>query len=185
MKKGVEVKYRWRQDIEALSGSSVKALILMMLDYGEMGKEPENVPKRMEGAYSKIFGELRKMRSCSEGGKKGGGNPRLKKRDKKQDIKPEANTQYEDLFEEFWKAYPKKVGKTYAKMCFVKCKPTQELLRAMLSAIEKQKKSEQWKSNKGKFIPNPSTWLNQGRWMDEDCVMEKERKYNFKIGVYL
>ena len=40
-------------------------------------------------------------------------------------------------------------------------------LETLLSAVEKQKKSEQWTKNDGQFIPNPSTWLNQGRWDDE------------------
>ena len=37
----------------------------------------------------------------------------------------------------------------------------------MLSAIDTQKKSDQWKKDNGQFIPNPTTWLNQRRWEDE------------------
>ena len=40
-----------------------------------------------------------------------------------------------------------------------------ELLETMLSAIEKQKASAQWKDRQ--FIPLPSTWLNKHRWEDE------------------
>ena len=36
----------------------------------------------------------------------------------------------------------------------------------MLSAIEAQKKSEQWTRDNGQFIPYPSTWLNRGQWDD-------------------
>ena len=35
-----------------------------------------------------------------------------------------------------------------------------------------QKQTEQWSKNNGQFIPNPSTYLNQGRWKDEAPVEE-------------
>ena len=35
----------------------------------------------------------------------------------------------------------------------------------MLTAIEKQKASSQWKDSQ--YIPLPSTWLNKHRWEDE------------------
>jgi hypothetical protein len=37
----------------------------------------------------------------------------------------------------------------------------------MLSAIAKQKNTDQWKKDNGQYIPAPATWLNQGRWQDE------------------
>ena len=64
----------------------------------------------------------------------------------------------------FWQAYPKKVGKADARKAFAKVKIDVHIL---IQAVEKQKKSEQWTKENGRFIPNPSTWLNQGRWEDE------------------
>ena len=72
-----------------------------------------------------------------------------------------------EMFEEFWKAYPKKVGKGYAFDCFKKIRVSRSLLDNMLEAIAKQKKSDMWKRDKGQYIPNPSTWLNQKRWEDD------------------
>lgn len=40
------------------------------------------------------------------------------------------------------------------------------VLAKMLDAIERQKQSDQWQEPK--FIPHPTTWLNQRRWEDED-----------------
>jgi hypothetical protein len=37
----------------------------------------------------------------------------------------------------------------------------------MLQALEKQKRSEQWQKDNGKFIPHAATWLNGKRWEDE------------------
>ncbi|WP_342620837.1 hypothetical protein [Rhodoferax sp. GW822-FHT02A01] len=71
------------------------------------------------------------------------------------------------LFEKFWKAYPKKVAKDAARKAFEKRKPDQTLLDKMIGAVQVQTTSEQWQKDKGQFIPNPATWLNQGRWEDE------------------
>jgi hypothetical protein len=72
----------------------------------------------------------------------------------------------DELFEEFWKAYPKKVGKDDARRAFDKRSPTRTLVAAMLAAIVEARTTDQWKREKGQFIPNPATWLNQGRWKD-------------------
>ena len=85
-----------------------------------------------------------------------------------------------DMFEEFWKAYPKKVGKGYAFDCFKKIRVSRSLLDTMLEAIAKQKKSNMWKRDKGQYIPNPSTWLNQKRWED-DLDGEADDKPKFKF----
>ena len=48
----------------------------------------------------------------------------------------------------------------------------------MLSAIDTQKKSDQWKKDGGQFIPNPATWLNQRRWEDEVQTKSSGFAYN-------
>ena len=66
-------------------------------------------------------------------------------------------------FETFWKCYPRHIAKPVARKSFLKIKPDLALLEKMLSAIEFQKKN--W--DDPKYIPHPSTWLNQERWNDE------------------
>jgi len=70
-------------------------------------------------------------------------------------------------FDLFWQAYPKKVGKQAAIRAWKKINVAPILLKAMLDKIEEQKASRQWKRDGGQYIPNPATWLNQGRWDDE------------------
>lgn len=70
-------------------------------------------------------------------------------------------------FESFWNAYPRKVGKKAAETAFKKIKPSQKLITRMIETVEAFKKSKQWLDENGRFIPNPATWLNQGRWDDE------------------
>jgi hypothetical protein len=82
------------------------------------------------------------------------------------------------LFEQFWKAYPRKTGKKKALEAFKKLNPTEPLLYAMLAAITKQKTWPDWIRDEGRYIPYPTTWLNQGRWMDEEFKpLKAERKF--------
>lgn len=67
-------------------------------------------------------------------------------------------------FDLFWQAYPKKVGKEAARKAFSRVKAP---LESLLTAVERQKCGNQWTTENGRFIPNPATWLNQGRWEDE------------------
>lgn len=71
------------------------------------------------------------------------------------------------LFDDFWKAYPRHVNKQAAMKAFEKVNPDEDLLKTIIDAIEKQKKSEQWSKDNGQFIPHPATWLNGKRWEDE------------------
>lgn len=70
-------------------------------------------------------------------------------------------------FDDFWKSYPSKVGKEAALKAWKKIKPDAALIEAMLDAIHDQKKGAKWLKDNGQYIPNPATWLNQGRWDDE------------------
>lgn len=76
-------------------------------------------------------------------------------------------------FKIFWEAYPKKVSKPPAEKAFKKLKPDKALLEAMLTGIEKAKKSREWQKNKGEFIPYPSSWLNKRRWEDQETEVLK------------
>ena len=75
-------------------------------------------------------------------------------------------------FERFWKAYPNKTGKEYARKCFAK---VTENVNTLIEAVERQKTWDRWTKEGGKFIPNPSTWLNQKRWEDEPPQEAKPR----------
>ena len=70
-------------------------------------------------------------------------------------------------FQRFWEAYPKHKGKEPARKVFQKLKASEELLETILSAVEREKQSDQWKRDNGQYIPYPATWLNQRRWEDD------------------
>lgn len=73
----------------------------------------------------------------------------------------------DSLFEKFWSLYPKKKNKGTAKKSWKKIKNKSETLDLILSALEWQKKSKDWKKDAGQFIPYPSTYLNGEGWLDE------------------
>ena len=83
-------------------------------------------------------------------------------------------TRYTEGFEQFWTAYPRKVGKGGAFKAFLKA---DQPIAGLLVAVEKQKRSEQWRKEGGQYIPHPATWLNQGRWDDEVPGDEVPREY--------
>jgi hypothetical protein len=72
-----------------------------------------------------------------------------------------------ERFERFWENYPKKVGKDAAWAEFKKRNPGDDLTDAMIAVVLSQRASEQWRKEGGQYIPNPRTWLHQGRWQDE------------------
>ena len=82
----------------------------------------------------------------------------------KKRIVKEKQISYSEDFLKFWSAYPKKIGKDKAWESWSKRRPP---LESVLKALEWQIKSDQWCREGGQFIPNPSTYLNQGRWTDE------------------
>jgi hypothetical protein len=67
----------------------------------------------------------------------------------------------EDFRERFWQAYPRKVGKKAAIRKLEAIENANEVsFDRLLSAIGKISATEE------KFIPHPTTWLNQGRYLD-------------------
>jgi hypothetical protein len=79
----------------------------------------------------------------------------------------QGNGNSNELFAQFWAVYPKKIGKDAALRAWRKCQPDRALATAMIAAVETHRRSAQWRKDDGQFIPNPATWLNQGRWQDE------------------
>ena len=68
----------------------------------------------------------------------------------------------------------------------MKLKPSAALAEKMLSTLGWQAKSVQWQRNGGQYIPNPATWLNQGRWDDKPSAVPKspEGKPSFDLDAY-
>ena len=94
-----------------------------------------------------------------------------------------------ERFSIFWSEYPKKVGKKAALTAWNRLKPDSALFERIMQAVSNAKKSEQWIREGGRFIPNPATWINQGRWDDElpppEAGKQPERKGSFDTGEFM
>lgn len=74
-------------------------------------------------------------------------------------------------FEKFWELYPNKKSKKVAFTLW--CRLSNNDKELCLTALPDHIKSDQWIRDGGRFIPHPSTWLNQRRW--EDDIKSDER----------
>ena len=93
---------------------------------------------------------------------------REENKDQKQDQKPLSPDKPDDgMFSKFWSVYPNKKAKGSAEKAWIKIKPDQPLFERIIQAVMKQRASEDWVKDGGKFIPHPASWLNAKRWDDE------------------
>jgi uncharacterized protein YdaU (DUF1376 family) len=81
-------------------------------------------------------------------------------------------------FESWWKSYPKRIGKGAAWKAWKRIKPDENTTAIMVASVVLQLTTRQWQEG---FIPNPATWLNQERWLDEvegtSAMVPQERQY--------
>ena len=88
-------------------------------------------------------------------------------KDKKQPRKPFRSIKQQDRFDTFWEEYPRKRSKGQAEKTWVKLDPDDATFEAILSGLDKAKRSIDWQKDGGQYIPYPSTWLNAKGWEDE------------------
>lgn len=81
-----------------------------------------------------------------------------------------------EKFNIFWEMYPRKIARKVAEGYWMKANINEKTFEIIIRALEFQKKSRQWTSDGGKYIPHPSTWLSQERWNDE--VETTKSKYD-------
>ena len=152
-------------------------------------REWNNIPSRqLQQAFFAIYSvafHLPKQSRKARGTEAPSKPPRSQEQeqDQEQDQEPPLSPQGGG-FDEFWSAYPKKVGKDDARRAFQKRKPDGELLALMLAAIAAQRESQAWIRDGGQYIPNPSTWLNQGRWQDETDPVQQNGEHS-SLGMFV
>lgn len=84
-----------------------------------------------------------------------------------------------NYFEKFWNIYPKKADKgkaldAWKKLCNKNDGKERPSWITIKKAILGQIKSERW--SVPSYIPNPSTWINQNRWLDDPVEMKLFKK---------
>lgn len=77
---------------------------------------------------------------------------------------PEPVPVRDGAFARFWAAYPRKEGKKDAREAFAGVHVDTDVL---LQALERQKRSDRWKKDGGRYVPSAASWLRGARWEDE------------------
>ncbi|MFI9304813.1 hypothetical protein ACIG0C_36375 [Kitasatospora aureofaciens] len=72
-----------------------------------------------------------------------------------------------DLFDAFWTAYPRKVGKAYARTAWAKALKRGVDPAAVTAAVPKHTAYWRATNTPAQYIPYPATWLNGERYDDE------------------
>jgi hypothetical protein len=85
-------------------------------------------------------------------------------------------------FDTFWAAFPKKVGKDAAWRAWQKRRPDAGLLAQMIAALDWQCRQDGWLREGGRYVPNPATWLNAGRWQDEQTHTQQLSDHTLAMG---
>jgi hypothetical protein len=67
-------------------------------------------------------------------------------------------------FTAFWAAYPRRVGKLDALKAYEKARKV-DSAENIMAGVERYK---QHLPDEARFVCHPATWLNKGRWMDEE-----------------
>lgn len=97
------------------------------------------------------------------------------KENSKENLKEDVqNGALEKNFELFWKSYPNKKDKKKSEDKFKKINFKKYPFEQIMASLEKQKHSEAWLKDNGKFIPMASTWINNERWNDEISSPEQQ-----------
>lgn len=204
----VKAYYDWVEQMAALEDDERGRLFVAILEYARSGAPPEMSGREAilfpvfkavvdrdaqksdvlakngatGGSTSKANASKSKQMQANESKCKLTNNIRHKTEDKghktEDDIPPKSPSKG-DAFERFWSVYPRKVGKQSAKRAFERVKVP---LETLVTAVERQKCSDQWTRDNGQYIPHPTTWLNQGRWDDELPKNEYSRRGQFANG---
>jgi hypothetical protein len=155
----------------------------------------------------RLVRDYEKFMSASAFGKKGGGNPTLSKsanKDSKQEDNPESRSQIPEAretikvpnkgtykgaedaaFAAWYSVYPKKTGRLAALKSWAKMHKQMPAVEEMIAHLKAQAASVAWTKDGGQFIPNPATYLNQGRWADEIDNRKPDAKQGDKPATFL
>lgn len=68
-----------------------------------------------------------------------------------------------EAFSEFWKKYPKKAGRAEALEAYLREKAYLQQ-KTLLAALAEQCKNENWRKERGRFVPRAANWLADHRW---------------------
>ena len=187
--KGFCMFYDWVDNLDILDGADAWVIVKAINAYCRDGVDPMETLKD-EKAYIRavaamMLSQIRRREEVSAKRAKAGqaGNEEKKRRRDTEVKMEEAKvnsevvsgdeiaeyseySEYSEKVERFWQVYPRKSGKREALRVFSALKPTDELVGVMVNAVRDQQRSDQWTRERGRYVPNPATWLSREPWLD-------------------
>lgn len=170
-------KYTTTGEQAELSGNEKGCFAMILYTLQQDEAESGNLSEKRrnagsKGGLQKVANQANAAFATNDVANQANANNKNKNKNKEKDIKETVLTDSKEKaatldrdFDKFWAVYPRKEGKQDAKRAFLKIKPDDSLLETMLTAIQRQKQSDQW--SEPRYIPHPATWLNGRRWEDE------------------
>jgi len=165
MKKGM----RFLRETGRITTTKERGGVLITICKYDYYQDPKNYDKTTKGTEDRTIAEPQVNQPLPYTNKNNKNNKKEQEEEKKISL---------NLFEKFWELYPKHPDKGKAKTAWdkictkkhskVKELPTWDIIK---KAVILQKKSERWQ--KIEFIPHPTTWLNQSRWLDDPKEMKE------------
>jgi uncharacterized protein YoaH (UPF0181 family) len=80
-----------------------------------------------------------------------------------------------ERFGEFWSAYPRRVGRKEAESKFAAAVKAGADPAKLVSAAERFAEAHRMARTEARFVPHPATWLQQGRYDDEELPTPQAR----------
>ncbi len=72
-----------------------------------------------------------------------------------------------DDFEQFWALYPRKQAKQDARKAWSKLNPSADLVADILISVSQHCLTQEWRKDRGQFVPLPASFIRGERWTDE------------------
>ncbi len=80
----------------------------------------------------------------------------------------------EESFTKFYAMYPKQMSRGRARQAWIQMQDKMPDFQSLVAALQRAKKSEQWRTDNGKYIPLLHNWLLGECWDDINEVRDIE-----------
>lgn len=193
--------HSYRKKLANLSDQEVGRLFRALLEYSETG-ETQELTGRESVAFDFIVCDIdnsqenynAKCRQNSKNAKSGRkqahtdasetNQNKTKTKDKieTKDISPHTPQGESESFLRFWEAYPRKMDRARAWSAWEQLCPDEGLTAVIMTAVQEQSQSAQWRQEAGRYIPSPEKWLKNCRWEDklEPAKPDMQRSYDIQ-----
>ena len=105
----------------------------------------------------------------------------IRPKTKTKDIPPHTPQGESESFLRFWEAYPRKMDRARAWSAWEQLCPDEGLTAVIMTAVQEQSRSAQWRQEAGRYIPSPEKWLKNRRWEYKLAPAKPEMQRSYDI----